>query len=181
MRILKENTVAVIIDFQEKLFPHMYDNEKILEKNMNILIEGLNILEIPIIVTEQYTKGLGFTILSVSESLRDYSAIEKSAFSCCDDTEFVKKLVNYKPVHVLVAGIEAHVCVQQTAVDLLHKGYIPVIVADCVSSRKPFDKQLALGRMKDEGAIITSYESVLFELLRYSDAEHFKAISRLIK
>ena len=180
MRILKEHSVAVMIDVQEKLFPHMFEKE-ILEKNLNIFVRGLRTLDIPLIVTEQYTKGLGFTIPSLASALGDYSAHEKSAFSCCDDSGFTESIGLHNPVHVILAGIEAHVCVQQTAIDLLQKGYIPVVIADCVSSRKETDKQLALNRLRDEGAIISSYESVLFELLRYSGTPQFKTISQLVK
>jgi nicotinamidase-related amidase len=180
MRILKEHTVAVMIDIQEKLFPHMFEKE-ILEKNMNLFVRGLRTLDIPLIVTEQYTKGLGFTIPSLAAALGDYSTHEKSAFSCCDDSSFSESIRSHNPVHVILAGIEAHVCVQQTAIDLLKVGYTPVVIADCVSSRKETDKQFAISRLRDEGAIITTFESVLFELLRYSGTPQFKAISQLVK
>lgn len=180
MRILKEHTMAVIIDIQERLFPHMYEYEA-LEKNINILIRGLKIIQVPLIVTEQYPKGLGLTIPSVAASLNDYNALEKTTFSCCDDKGFLNILSEFKPVHIIIAGIETHVCIQQTAVDLLSSGYIPVVVADCVSSRKLSDKQIALKRIKSEGGIIATYESVLFELLRDTGTVTFKEISKLVK
>lgn len=180
MRIIAENTIAVIIDVQERLFPHMTEKEN-LEKNLNILIKALKILGVPILLTEQYTKGLGCTIPSVSSSLEATVSMEKSAFSCCDDQAIMRALYNNKSKNVLLAGIEAHVCVLQTAIDLLQNGFIPVVIDDCISSRKLIDKKIAVKRMWSEGAIISSYESVIFELLRYSGTDRFKEISKLVK
>ncbi len=180
MRIVKENTLAVIIDLQDKLFPHMAEKD-ILERNVRILVKGLKILNITCLVTEQYTKGLGFTIPSVKSSFENDIFIEKTSFSCCDTAGFMASLQELRPVNIIVAGIEAHVCVMQTVNDLCEKGFKPVVVADCISSRKESDKLYALERMKTEGAIISTCESVLFEILRFSGTEQFKAVSRLIK
>ena len=180
MRILANNTVGLIIDMQERLFPHI-DNHDQLTKNTAILIEGLKAIGIKILVTEQYTKGLGFTIGSLKLLLQDINFIEKQAFSCCDEPKFYEELTLTGARHVIIAGIETHVCVMQTAIDLLNNGYIPVVVEDCVSSRRPNDKNIAIERMRKEGAIITTYESVLFELLRYSGTEAFKKVSKLVK
>jgi len=180
MRISKSHTAGVIIDIQEKLFPHMNDRAS-LEKNTNILIKGMKILKIPFLVTEQYTKGLGFTIPTVQESIEDQSKIEKVAFSCCDSPDFMTHLQSMGKTHVVVAGIEAHVCVLQTVVDLLENGFKVMVVANCVSSRKPLDKEIALRRMEQEGAMLATYESVLFELCRYSGSDQFKSISKLVK
>jgi len=180
MRISVENTAAIIIDIQEKLFPHICETD-VLEKNMIILLQGLKILNLPVIVTEQYSKGLGFTIPSLGEYIREYPIMEKTAFSCCDDHAFMERLRDINATHVIIAGIEAHVCVLQTTIDLLHAGFLPVVVEDCISSRKIKDKTIAINRMAREGAVITSYESILFELLRFSGTDQFKAVSRLIK
>ncbi len=180
MRLSKNHTAGVIIDVQEKLFPHMHHRES-LEKNINILIEGLKILEIPLLVTEQYTKGLGFTIPSVQESIGNQSKIEKVAFSCCDSPDFMSHLQNMGKTHVVVAGIEAHVCVLQTVVDLLDNGFRVAVVTDCISSRKQTDQDIALRRIEQEGAMLSTYESVLFELCRYSGTDQFKSISKLVK
>lgn len=180
MRLSKNHTAGVIIDVQEKLFPHMHHRES-LEKNINILIEGLKILEIPLLVTEQYTKGLGFTIPSVQESIGNQSKIEKVAFSCCDSPDFMSHLQNMGKTHVVVAGIEAHVCVLQTVVDLLDNGFRVAVVTDCTSGRKQTDKDIALRRIGQEGAMLSTYESVLFELCRYSGTDQFKSISKLVK
>jgi nicotinamidase-related amidase len=180
MRILANDTVGLIIDMQERLYPLVQESDQ-LTKNTGILIEGLKAIGIKILVTEQYTKGLGFTIEPIKLLLSDIDFVEKQAFSCCDEPAFYEELTLTGARYVIVAGIETHVCVMQTAIDLLNSGYIPVIVEDCVSSRSSNDKNMAIERMRKEGAIITTYESILFELLRYSGTEAFKKVSRLVK
>ncbi|MEA3445198.1 MAG: hydrolase [Bacteroidota bacterium] len=180
MRIHKDETIAVIIDIQAALFPHIHESEK-LEKNTIRLIKGLNAIDIPIVVTQQYTAGLRPTIDSISEAVGEYTHIEKMSFSCCDDPRFDEDLAVSSKRNVLIAGIETHVCVLQTVIDLIDRGFHPVVVEDCVSSRNPNDKKIAIERMRQAGAIITTYESVLFELLRYSGTKEFKAISKIVK
>lgn len=180
MRILVENTAGLIIDIQERLYPFIYDNEQ-LTRNTEILIKGLKALEVPLIVTQQYTKGLGETIVPIAEALGEFEYLEKTAFSCCDDGGFSAELEGLDRKYIIVTGIEAHVCVLQTTIDLLEKDYVPVVVEDCISSRRPNDKKTAVERMRREGAVITTYESILFELLRYSGTDTFKAISKLVK
>jgi nicotinamidase-related amidase len=180
MRIETNDTIGLVIDMQERLYPHIHGHEQ-LTKNTEILIEGLKALGIKIIGTEQYTKGLGFTIAPLKSLLTDITFIEKQAFSCCDEPRFFESLNLTGARNVVIAGIEAHVCVMQTAIDLIANGYVPIIVEDCISSRRPNDKQIALERMHSEGAVITTVESILFELLRYSGTETFKKIAKLIK
>ena len=180
MRITKDNTAAVIIDIQERLYPHMYNREE-LERNVGILISGLHILKVPLLITEQYSKGLGKTIPAISERLENFEPIEKISFSCCDDSRFLKELNMLNKKFVILAGIETHVCVLQTVLDLIDSGFHPVLVEDCVSSRKENDKKIAVERIRSEGAIITTYESILLELCRVAGTETFKQISGLIK
>lgn len=180
MRILSENTTGLFIDIQDRLFPHIHEKDQ-LEQNLITLSAGLKILEIPLIITEQYTKGLGFTILPLKMALGEYSSIEKTAFSCCDEPQFLNTLKTTGRKNVILCGIETHVCVLQTVLDLLQAGYQPVVIEDCVSSRKLSDKLIAIERMRQEGAIISSLESILFELTRFSGTETFKAISKLVK
>lgn len=180
MRILRENTTGLIIDIQERLFPFIHDNEKV-ARNTSILIQGLKVLNIPIVVTQQYTKGLGNTLPELVEVLGSGDFLEKVAFSCCDDKGFMGELKDLGRKFVIIAGIEAHVCVLQTTIDLLENDFRPVVVEDCISSRSPNDKSMAVQRMRSEGAIVTTYESILFELLRYSGTSEFKEISRLVK
>lgn len=181
MRILKENAVGLMIDVQSKLFPHIYEHEK-LQNNTDRLLQGLKAMNTPMIVTEQYTKGLGETIEPLKNSLgEDYKPLEKMAFSCCGSGDFMKKLESLSRHYVIVFGIESHVCVLQTTLDLIEKEFQPVVVADCVGSRNPYDKKIALKRMRDEGAITTTYESILFEMTRISGTDEFKAISKIVK
>ena len=180
MRINRDRCSGLIIDLQERLFPHMDQKEEVLRKCL-MLMEGLKVLNIPILFTEQYPRGLGPSLQIVSQALGSSRAIEKTAFSCCDEPEFMKALEKSTPGTLIIGGIEAHVCVMQTVIDLLEAGYSVVLVEDCVSSRNPDDKRVAIHRMRSEGAVIATCESILFELARTSGTEEFKAISRLVK
>jgi nicotinamidase-related amidase len=180
MRILCDNVVGLVIDIQERIFPAIWEHEK-LTRNVPVLIEGLKALGIPLIVTEQYVKGLGSTIPALSDSIQGIDRIEKASFSCCDEPRFMMGLASSGKDYVVICGIESHVCVLQTAIDLKQNGYHPVVVEDCISSRRENDKMIAIERMRREGVILTTYEAILFELLRYSGGETFKAISRLVK
>ncbi len=180
MRIKKENSIGLIIDIQSRLFPHIFENEKVALNGVK-LIEGLNVLGVEQIVTEQYRKGLGETIPEIQKLYPEFKYMEKSTFSCCGDKNISAALKEAGKEFVIIAGIESHVCVLQTVLDLLDDGYTPVLVEDCVSSRNYNDKKFAVSRMRKEGAIITTYESVLFELLEVSGTEQFKAISKIVK
>jgi nicotinamidase-related amidase len=180
MRILSDGTLSVIIDVQERLFPHMAEGE-LLKKNLLILIEGLKVLDIPVLLTQQYTRGLGPSLSEIAVALPAVSPIEKMTFSCCGEPVFMLELEKNRRKTVLLAGIETHVCVLQTALDLFAAGYQPVVIKDCVSSRKLIDKETSLARMFQEGVLFTTVESVLFELTRTSGNDTFKAISKLVK
>lgn len=180
MRINTKDTVGIIIDFQERLLPVMKDAE-VVANNTVKLIEGLNELGIHLIATQQYTKGLGETIPQISSLLKDFYPIEKTAFSCYDEPAFVEALEENDSMNIVICGIESHVCVLQTAVDLKDAGYRPIVVFDCVSSRKEQDKQLALERFRHEDILVVSYESLLFELTRGATSPHFRAISKIVK
>ncbi len=180
MRVTTDNSIGIVLDMQSKLFPYIHENKKLI-KSSGILIRGLKELNVKLVVTQQYTKGLGGTLDSINEILGEYKHIEKTAFSCCGEPEFNETLAVAAKKFVIITGIETHVCVLQTAVDLLGRGYIPVIVEDCVSSRNMNDKNIAIERMRQAGAYITTYESILFELLRKSGTDTFKAISKLVK
>ena len=180
MRIKKENTVAVIIDIQERLFPVMWEKERFLQ-NCQILLKGLETLNIPMLVTQQYSKGLGETLPEIKNAIPDFNFIEKKDFSCCDEVVFVEKLKATTAKNVIICGIESHVCVLQTAIDLKESGYNPIVVMDCTSSRKKENMKLAMERFRLEGILMTSYESILFELTRSAGTSEFKAISKLVK
>lgn len=180
MRVLKANTVGVVVDIQERLFPHI-DGYEQLEKNCETLVKGLKALEVPVIVSEQYKKGLGNTIDSIDCLVKDDKHIEKMAFSCCDEPQLMETLELTTKRFVILAGIEAHICVLQTAIDLQERGFHPVVIEDCVSSRNPANKQNAMNRLRQEGVIVSTYESILFELCRYAGSDAFKTISKLVK
>ena len=181
-RIARENTQAMLIDVQERLAPHIYDNENIVKKIIT-LIKGLQALDIPIMLNEQYKKGLGDTLTEILEVLEGDNAksFEKVTFSACDNDDSWNYLAQQNRSIVLLFGTEAHVCVMQTALDLLDNGMQPVIIADAVGSRFPYDKKQAIRRIRRAGAVITTVESILFELCRSSKDPAFKTISNLIK
>lgn len=176
MRILREEAVALVVDYQEKLVPVMREKE-LLIYHSQILLQGLKILDVPMIITQQYTKGLGTTVEDITAAIGTEAYVEKISFSAFEQ---VKEQLQGKKF-AIVCGIEAHICVLQTVIDLAAAGYIPVVVEDCISSRKKYDKKIALERMKQEGAMITTTESLLFELLREAGTDTSKKIQRLIK
>lgn len=176
MRIEREHAIALVVDYQDKLVPVMYEKQKLIH-NSCILLEGLKTLEIPMIITQQYTKGLGMTVSEIVQASGTSEYIDKISFTAYD---CVKEKIREKKF-VIVCGIESHICVLQTVIDLKQEGYIPVLVADCISSRKESDKEIALKRAQEEGAIITTYESLLFELLKVAGTEESKKIQRLIR
>lgn len=176
MRIEKNTSVAVVIDYQERLVPAMAGHEELVKK-ASILLEGLKILEVPMIMTQQYTRGLGETVEDIRKAVGHSEYVEKIRFSAYED---IKEQIEGKKF-VIVCGIEAHICVLQTVIDLADAGFIPVLVTDCITSRKEMDYQIALERAKSEGAILTTYEALLFELLQAAGTDTSKQIQRLIK
>ena len=181
-RIARENTQAMIIDLQERLTPHIYDHENILKKTVT-LIKGLQALNIPIMLNEQYKKGLGDTLPEIRDVLEGDNAkgFEKVTFSACDNNEAWHYLAQQNRSTILLFGVEAHVCVLQTALDLLDNGMQPVIIGDAVGTRFPYDKKQAIRRIRRAGGVITTVETILFELCRSSEDPAFKTISNLIK
>ena len=180
MRIERKQSAALIIDIQEKLYPHMDQKENLLRRT-SILLEGLRVLDIPLVITEQYPKGLGPTLKPISLLVEKEPVLEKISFSCCGAPAVSDTLKSLERPMIIICGIEAHVCVLQTVVDLVEEGYGVVVVEDCISSRNPVDKRVAVERMRSEGAVISTCESVLFELAKVAGTDEFKAISRLVK
>ena len=181
-RIARENTQAMIIDVQERLTPHINDHENIVKK-ISTLIQGLQALDIPIMLNEQYKKGLGETLPEIKELLNENNkkGFEKLTFSACDNDDSWNHLAQQNRSIVLLMGVETHVCVLQTALDLLDNGMQPVIIGDAVGSRFPYDKKQAIRRIRRAGGVITTVETVLFELCRSSADPAFKTISNLVK
>ncbi len=180
MRITKENTVGLVIDIQERLLVAMNDNETLL-KSCETLVKGLSELQIPLLVSQQYTKGLGETVPEIKAAIPEFSYFEKKDFSCWDVPEINEQLKKSEAKNVIICGIESHVCVLQTAVDLITAGLNPIVVMDCVSSRTAENIEIAKERFRYEGIMMTSYESILFELTASASAPEFRAISKLVK
>ena len=175
-----EKTVLIVVDVQTKLSRVMYEKEKLFE-NLQKLVKGVQVLGIPIILTEQNPDGLGPTIPEVAHLLPDVQPLPKLSFSCCGDERFLQKLEALKRDQVLLSGIETHVCVYQTALDLLSLGYEVQVVADAVSSRTADNKEIGLKKMRSAGAGLTSTETALFELLRVAEGTNFKEILNIVK
>jgi len=175
-----DSCVLVVIDIQGKLAQLMYRKEALFE-NAQKLIKGAQILEVPIIVTEQYPKGLGPTIPEIAALFLNFKPLPKVAFSCCGDEGFRQELMAVNRRQILICGIETHVCVYQTTVDLLASGYEVEVVADVVSSRTAENREIALQRIRDEGAGTTSVEMALFELMKAAEGPKFKEVSKIVK
>jgi nicotinamidase-related amidase len=175
-----DKAALVVVDIQERLFPVMHDKEEMLRHVLK-LIRGAQVLEIPIVLTEQYPKGLGPTLPEIKELLPDVKPIEKVVFNCCEEAAFCRALEALKRNQVLISGIEAHICVCQTAMALTRAGYEVQVVVDCVSSRKNEDKLVALYRMGAAGISPTTMEMALFELLKVAQGDKFKQISNIVK
>ncbi len=176
----KESTGLLIVDIQQRINAVMKYGEVVV-KNTVKLIQGFKTFELPIFITEQYRKGLGPTEPQILEELDDVKIIEKLTFSCCGSTELKAQLLDKNIQQIALCGIETHVCVQQTALDLIANDFQVYLVRDAVSSRNKIDHKTAIERMRDEGVIITTAESVLFELLVKAKTDEFKEISKIVK
>lgn len=176
-----ENALFLIIDVQEKLINAQFDKEKI-KKNCTILTETAKILNIPVVVSEQYPKGLGSTIPEIKEKLPAAARfIEKVNFGCCQEEGFNDIIGGFGRKQIVVCGMESHVCVHQTVYDLLSHGFEVHLVQDAVSSRKEWECEQGIKRMLHHGAVPTCVEMVLFELLKCAKHPEFKAVQVLIK
>ncbi|QZE13456.1 isochorismatase family protein [Halosquirtibacter laminarini] len=180
MKITKDNSVALIIDLQEKLIPVMQKAKDTI-KNNKIVISGLEALEIPTIFSQQYPQGLGTTVQEIVEKTSAFQSFDKTDFSCFKHDMFQSFLNANEAKNVIITGIESHICVLQTAIDLKDAGYNPIVVVDAIDSRKKINKKMAIKRFEMEGIMLTTVESILFELTESAKAPAFKTISKLIK
>ena len=176
----RSKTCLLVVDVQERLLPVIHGKELLL-KNIQRLVSGAGILGLPVIVSEQYPKGLGPTVSPLCELLEKARKLEKITFSCMRDQPIADLIRETSCNSILVCGIESHVCVLQTVLDALGCGFRVHVAADAVSSRAQENKRIALERMRQAGAVITSTESALFELLEKAGTSEFKKISALIK
>jgi nicotinamidase-related amidase len=175
-----ENASLLIIDIQGNLAHSMYGKE-LLFKNVQRLIKGIQILGIPIIWLEQNPQGLGPTIPEIADILPNIRPISKMTFSCCQNDSFIQALNALNRKQVLISGIETHVCIYQTALDLVDQGYEVQVVTDAVSSRNVDNKEIGLQKMRDYGVSLTSVETALFELLKVAEGERFRDIIKIVK
>lgn len=180
MRVDREKTIALVIDIQERLAPHIHNSEALIER-IQVLIKGLKILGIPMVLNEQYKKGLGETVGPIKSLIHDVKNYEKVTFSCCQNTPTLTHILESGRRTAIVMGMETHICVMQTCIDLIASGIHPVLVTDCVGSRFERDHDIALKRMIQEGVTPATVESVLFELCKNSKDDAFKEISALVK
>ncbi len=169
-----------MIDVQGKLAQVMHEKDALLD-NLRRLISGIRILEIPVVWMEQTPDKMGPTVPEIAELLKEETPVAKSSFGCCQEEKFMKRLKELGRTQVLIAGIETHVCVYQTAKVLAERGYEVEVVADCTSARTPSNKAIGLDRMKTAGAHITSVEMALFELLKTAEHPKFKDILKVVK
>ena len=175
-----ENCCLVLIDVQGKLAELMFEKEKLFG-NLERLVKGAKVLGLDVLWCEQYRKALGPTIEPLAEILEGDEPVDKFSFSCVGDEAFREKLKAVGHKHMILCGIESHVCVYQTAMDLLDGDYDVTVVADAVSSRTAENKEIAIRRLEAEGANISSVEMLLFELMGDAKHEKFKEISKLVR
>ena len=178
-----EHSVLIIIDIQAKLVSAMPDKEAmIMVANTLALLEASALMSVPVLLTEQYPKGLGVTDASVANKLPESAQLfEKTGFSCCLAEGFSEALVQTARNQVILVGLETHVCILQSALELQSQGYQVYVVEDAVCSRKIDHKFYALQRLQQQGITLINYESVLFEWLRDAKHPNFKALSGLLR
>lgn len=178
-----QNSLLIVVDLQSKLSAAMPEAEaQLVAANTRSLVEAAGLLNIPVLLTEQYPKGLGPTDTTITDILPEGTLIfDKTGFSCCAAEGFTDTVANTDRKQIILVGQEAHVCVLQTALELLHLGYQLHVVEDAICSRKAEHKFYALQRMQQQNATITNYESVLFEWVRNSTHPEFKKISGLLR
>lgn len=170
----------VVVDVQGRLAELMHDKDTLF-KNIEILIGSAKILDIPIIWCQQMPTALGATIPRIARLLEGVKPIDKATFSCFSNQPFADKLKSLGRPQILLCGIEAHICIYQTAVDLLKEGYSVDVIADAVSSRIKQNKKVGLKRIEKNGANVSSTEMVLFELLKSAEHPQFKQVVKLVK
>lgn len=180
-QLSREHAALAVIDMQEAFRPVMQDFGEVAGRIAKA-VQGAQLLEVPVIVTEQYPRGLKHTAEEILAHMpAESKAIEKICFSSCGAEDFQAQLTNRNIRQVIVCGIEAHICVAQTVLDLLSRGLEVHLLVDCITSRKKENKEIALSRLIQAGAVPSNLEMALFELMRTADSPQFKAVQSLIK
>jgi nicotinamidase-related amidase len=180
LRLTRARAGLVAVDVQERLLPAIFEPQRVVQNTVR-LIQGAAILRVPIFATEQYRKGLGPTAREVAAAIPGFAPVEKLAFSACGAAGFIPTLRSQHVSEAILCGIEAHVCVSQTCLDLLDEGFRVFVAADAVSSRTSENCRFGLDRMRAAGAVIVSTEMALFELLERAGTEEFRQILKLVK
>ncbi len=176
-----DKAVLVVIDIQERLVPAMPQDVYLrLRNSVAMLIEMAGLLGIPVVATEQYPKGIGHTVPELAAACHE-TVIEKVSFGCCGEPTFLEALKKTGRTQVLVTGMEAHVCVYQTVLGLLEDGYYVHLIRDAICSRNKIDYLAAVANAEQSGAVVTTAETVMFQLLQESTHEQFRAVSKLVK
>jgi len=178
MMLSKDNAVLIIIDFQEKLMPYIEEYNKILENACKI-IRAAKIFGLPILITKQ--RKLGEIVKEIKDVIGNEEVIEKITFSCYKNKRFAEKLDRIGRKQCIIIGIEAHICVLQTSIDIKKAGYEVHVAVDCTGSRKKYEKEIALKRMLQHGIFLTTAETAIYEMLVAADAKEFKEILSLVK
>ena len=176
----KDHALLIIVDIQERLAVAMTERDRVINNTLH-LVEATKLLDLPLLVTEQYSKGLGPTVSEIKDALQSYAPIEKITFSCCGEDFFTEAVEETGRKQIILVGMETHVCVLQTCIDLLQAGYDVHVVSDAICSRADANYRTALEYMRDAGAVITCTETVLFQLLVRAGSEAFKTISKRIR
>ncbi len=180
-RIEPANTALVVIDIQEKLFAVMPQNvRQNVEKNTRLLIAAAQEFDIPILCTEQYPKGLGQTIPEIKANLSGVAPIEKIAFSCCGEPAFCEALEKTGADCIILCGMETHICIYQTVIDLLEHGKCVFVAADAVCSQEKQHWKLALEAIRQAGGVVVPVQTILFQILRQAKTDQFKRLSKLL-
>jgi nicotinamidase-related amidase len=176
----RDDALLVIVDIQERLARVMEERDVVVNNCLH-LIELARLRSMPVVVTEQYPKGLGPTLPEIADALGDTDPVEKITFSCCGEAGFLEKVRSTERRKIILTGMETHVCVLQTALDLMKDGYIVDLVEDAVTSRRRENKETALRFLRDAGCVVTCTETVLFQILERAGTDEFKSIARRIK
>lgn len=175
-----EDSALIIIDVQDRLASVMSERERVINNCLH-LIELARLLRIPVVITEQYPKGLGQTVEEIRKALPEYRPFEKLSFNCCTEKGFLELIEGLKRKKLILTGMETHICVLQTCIGLLERGFHVHVVSDAVCSRSEENKKTGLEFMRSAGAVITCTETVLFQELKVAGTEEFRIISKRIK
>jgi len=176
----KEKTGVVIIDVQIKLMDVIAHKNSVIE-NIKKFIFLSKLYNLPNILTEQYPRWLGPTVVEITESLESYDPIEKIHFNCCDENGFNKRLESENVDNIILTGVESHICVFQTCMSLLKKGYGVHVPFDAVGSRNNENLKIGLDLMKESGAVITSTETIIYQLLEKAGTKEFKEMLKMLR